>query len=158
MRASASFALALPILAAAINLPPRQLGGILPTGILPTGILPTGILPTGILPTGILPTGILPTGILPTGILPIGPSNNCDTGSTLCCASTQTSSPTLLSTLSGALGVVLPEVDGLIGVTCTPIDVVGVSGTSCSQQPVCCSDNSFNGVIALGCNPLNLNV
>ncbi|KAF8956890.1 fungal hydrophobin-domain-containing protein [Flammula alnicola] len=225
MRASASFAIALSIFAAAIQLPRRQLGGlggilptgilptdvlptgilptgvlptgvlptgvlptdVLPTGVLPTGVLPTGVLPTGVLPTGILPTGVLPTGVLPTGVLPtdvlptgilptgilptgilptgilptslpIGPSDNCNTGSALCCTSTETSSPTILSALSGILGTTLPDISGLIGVSCSGLDIIGVGGNSCSQQPVCCSDNSFNGVIALGCSPLNINV
>ncbi|KJA22758.1 hypothetical protein HYPSUDRAFT_40550 [Hypholoma sublateritium FD-334 SS-4] len=89
-----------------------------------------------------------------------GPSNQCNTGSLQCCQSTQSaSSPsTLLSIIFGLLGVVVDGLTGQVGVTCSPITVVGVSGTSCTAQPVCCTNNSFNGLIALGCTPININL
>ncbi|KAF8806916.1 type 1 hydrophobin [Phlegmacium glaucopus] len=59
--------------------------------------------------------------------------NQCNSGSLQCCDSTST-------------------------VTCSPLTVVGVSGTSCNDQAVCCTNNSFNGVVALGCTPINLNL
>ncbi|KAF8550908.1 fungal hydrophobin [Imleria badia] len=84
-------------------------------------------------------------------------SSECNTGSLQCCTSTQTSTPATLTELGGLLGLVLPTIDGLIGLGCTPITVIGTgSGASCTQQPVCCTDNSFNGVINLGCSPVNL--
>ncbi|KAI9570793.1 hypothetical protein HD554DRAFT_2037259 [Boletus coccyginus] len=58
------------------------------------------------------------------------------------------STSTTLTGLSGLLGPAIPSVDGLIGLGCTPITVIGTgSGASCTQQPVCCS---FNGVVDLG--------
>ncbi|KAF8875137.1 hypothetical protein BD779DRAFT_1678405 [Infundibulicybe gibba] len=42
--------------------------------------------------------------------------------------------------------------------TCSPISAIGLGGNSCSAQPVCCSNNSFNGIVALGCTPVNLNL
>ncbi|KAG7441657.1 hydrophobin-251 [Guyanagaster necrorhizus] len=42
------------------------------------------------------------------------------------------------------------------GVTCSPITGIGAGGTDCSDQPVCCTDNSYNGVVALGCTPINV--
>ncbi|KAF9483031.1 fungal hydrophobin [Pholiota conissans] len=88
-------------------------------------------------------------------------SNQCNTGSLQCCQSTQSAasaSTGLLSGLLSLLGVVVGDLTGKIGVTCSPISVVGVSGTSCNEQPVCCTNNSFNGVIALGCTPININL
>ncbi|KAF9556256.1 fungal hydrophobin [Agrocybe pediades] len=88
------------------------------------------------------------------------PASQCNSGSLLCCNSTQlASSPssTLLG-LFGVLGINPASVSGLVGVTCTPLTVVGVGGNSCAAQPVCCTNNSFNGIVALGCTPVNLNL
>ncbi|KAF9484783.1 hydrophobin-315 [Pholiota conissans] len=86
------------------------------------------------------------------------PSNQCNTGSLECCDSTGKATDPAIATLLGSLGVVVQDVTALVGVTCSPITGVGVSGTSCSEQSVCCTDNSFNGVVALGCTPINLNL
>ncbi|PPQ70606.1 hypothetical protein CVT26_013205 [Gymnopilus dilepis] len=90
--------------------------------------------------------------------IPRNDGGNCDTGSIQCCNATQQSSTTLLSELSGLLGLVLPDITGLIGLSCSPLSILGAGGNSCSAQPVCCTDNSFNGLIALGCNPININL
>ncbi|KAF8204672.1 hydrophobin-315 [Pholiota molesta] len=84
-------------------------------------------------------------------------TSECDTGSTECCDSTSTASNPVTAALLGSLGIPIGSVTGLVGLTCSPLTVVGASGTSCSAQPVCCTNNSFNGVVALGCTPINLN-
>ncbi|PBK61822.1 fungal hydrophobin [Armillaria solidipes] len=80
------------------------------------------------------------------------------TGTAQCCDSTQ--SPTDLTapvvSLLGSLGVVVSQLTGNVGLSCTPITVIGVGGTQCSNQVVCCNDNNFNGVVSLGCTPLNI--
>ncbi|KAF9558360.1 fungal hydrophobin [Agrocybe pediades] len=86
------------------------------------------------------------------------PSNQCNTGSIQCCNSVQSASSSSVAGLLGLLGVVVGSVTGLVGVTCSPISVIGIAGNSCSAQPVCCTNNSFNGIIALGCTPINLNL
>ncbi|KAF9224193.1 hypothetical protein BS17DRAFT_817089 [Gyrodon lividus] len=61
--------------------------------------------------------------------------------------------------LLGLLGAVLPNVQGLVGLGCTPITVVGTgSGAVCTQQPVCCTGNTYSGLINVGCSPINLNL
>ncbi|KAF8194691.1 hydrophobin-263 [Pholiota molesta] len=85
------------------------------------------------------------------------PVSQCNTGGSQCCNSVQTSASQLTG-LAGLLAALVGPVTGLIGVTCTPITGIGLSGTSCTEQPVCCTNNSFNGVIALGCTPININV
>ncbi|KAK0184041.1 hydrophobin-251 [Armillaria mellea] len=62
------------------------------------------------------------------------------TGTAQCCESTQSVSSRHLYS----------------GVTCSPISVIGVGGTQCNNQVVCCDDNNFNGLIALGCTPINI--
>ncbi|KJA19754.1 hypothetical protein HYPSUDRAFT_143333 [Hypholoma sublateritium FD-334 SS-4] len=85
-------------------------------------------------------------------------SNQCNTGSAQCCQSVQQSDSASLSGLLSLLGIVLQGLAIPVGVTCSPITVVGVSGTSCIAQPVCCTNNSFNGIVALGCTPINVNL
>ncbi|KAF8980739.1 fungal hydrophobin-domain-containing protein [Cyathus striatus] len=84
------------------------------------------------------------------------PASSCNTGSLQCCNSVQDANSPSIATLLGLLGVVIGSVTGQVGVTCSPISVIGVGGNSCTAQPVCCTGNSFNGVIALGCSPINL--
>ncbi|KAF5310913.1 hypothetical protein D9619_007758 [Psilocybe cf. subviscida] len=86
------------------------------------------------------------------------PSNQCNTGSLQCCNSVQNANSASIAGLLGLLGIVVGTITGQVGVTCSPITVIGASGTSCSAQPVCCTNNSFNGVVALGCTPINLNL
>jgi len=84
--------------------------------------------------------------------------SQCNVSNQQCCNSVQSSSTPEVSTLLGLLGVVLGGVTAQVGLTCSPLTIIGVSGTSCTAQPVCCENNSFNGLIAIGCTPINLNL
>ncbi|KAF4614951.1 hypothetical protein D9613_003327 [Agrocybe pediades] len=86
------------------------------------------------------------------------PASQCNTGDLQCCSSVQSASSPSVAGLLGLLGVPLGSVTGLVGLTCSPITAIGIAGNSCSAQPVCCSNNTFNGVVALGCTPVNLNL
>ncbi|KJA28159.1 hypothetical protein HYPSUDRAFT_197681 [Hypholoma sublateritium FD-334 SS-4] len=92
---------------------------------------------------------------VPTGS---DPSNQCNTGAMQCCTSMATASQPAMSTLLGLVGAVVQDVTTQIGLVCSPITVVGVAGNSCSSQTVCCENNSFNGVVAIGCTPINVNL
>ncbi|KIJ61492.1 hypothetical protein HYDPIDRAFT_137833 [Hydnomerulius pinastri MD-312] len=87
------------------------------------------------------------------------PESQCNTGSVSCCDQTQSTADYmgLLSTLG--LADVGAIVNALVGVSCTPVTIIGLS-SSCdaNQSPVCCTNNEFNGAINLGCSPVNLNV
>ncbi|KAI0689218.1 fungal hydrophobin-domain-containing protein [Cerioporus squamosus] len=74
-----------------------------------------------------------------------------------CCASTgSTSDPAFVKEL-GLLGVIVEGVDVLVGLTCSPITVVGVgSGESCSGTTVTCTDNQFLPLVGIGCVPITL--
>ncbi|GLB38125.1 putative hydrophobins [Lyophyllum shimeji] len=82
----------------------------------------------------------------------------CNTGEMQCCNSVQNADTPSVAALLGVLGVAAQGVTGQVGVTCSPISVIGGGGNSCTAQPVCCSNNSFNGIVALGCTPINLNL
>ena len=90
---------------------------------------------------------------------------------------TQASDPSIANVLKG-LGIVVQDVDALVGLTCDPITVIGVgSGSSCSANAVCCEDNSHvsvyfgrhpqntmnsrhfssqGGLVSIGCVPVDL--
>ncbi|KAG7439269.1 hydrophobin-251 [Guyanagaster necrorhizus] len=82
--------------------------------------------------------------------------DTCASGTAQCCNSVQSSSSSIVQTLLGLLGIAVGSVTGNVGLTCDPITVIGVGGTDCSNQPVCCTDNSYNGIVALGCTPINV--
>lgn len=95
---------------------------------------------------------------------PLEARQDCDTGALQCCDSTETVCNSCLfslystdliwtratqagsaagATLLSLLGIVVQDLNVLIGVTCSPITVIGVGGgSSCSAQTVCCEDNS----------------
>ncbi|KAF5326006.1 hypothetical protein D9611_000523 [Ephemerocybe angulata] len=82
----------------------------------------------------------------------------CNTGPVQCCESIQHADDPAVAKLLGPLGIVIQDVTIPIGVTCSPISVIGLPGNSCSAQPVCCTNNSFNGIVAIGCTPININL
>ncbi|KAF9445279.1 hydrophobin-251, partial [Macrolepiota fuliginosa MF-IS2] len=86
------------------------------------------------------------------------PASNCNVKDLQCCNSVQKADSSSIAGTLGLLGVVVGTVTGLVGATCSPITAIGVAGNSCNAQPVCCSNNNFNGVVALGCTPVNLNL
>ncbi|PPQ87536.1 hypothetical protein CVT25_008538 [Psilocybe cyanescens] len=92
---------------------------------------------------------------IPLGARRSSPSNvsgSCNTGSIQCCNSVQKADSGLVGLLEGLLGILIP-IGTSIGQNCSPISAVGVGGNSCTQQPVCCDSNHFNGLINVGCSP-----
>ncbi|CAA7266225.1 unnamed protein product [Cyclocybe aegerita] len=89
---------------------------------------------------------------------PNPPASQCNPPDLQCCESTGTAKNSAIVGLLAAVGVVLEDLDLLVGIKCTPISVIGVGGGSCTSQPFCCSNNSYNGLVALGCIPVNLNL
>ncbi|RPD65512.1 fungal hydrophobin [Lentinus tigrinus ALCF2SS1-7] len=84
------------------------------------------------------------------------PASSCSTGPVQCCDSVQKASDPTAAGLLALLGIVVQGVDVLVGLTCSPITVIGVGGGSCSAQAVCCQDNSHGGLISIGCVPVTL--
>ncbi|THU88222.1 fungal hydrophobin [Dendrothele bispora CBS 962.96] len=87
---------------------------------------------------------------------PSGTPGQCSTGGTYCCQ--RTSKAGLEGLLLGLLGILGIHPDVTIGVSCSPLSIIGIGGNSCSQQPVCCDKNLLNGGIATGCSPININL
>ncbi|KIJ46686.1 hypothetical protein M422DRAFT_84046, partial [Sphaerobolus stellatus SS14] len=84
--------------------------------------------------------------------------SQCNTGDAQCCNSVgAANSLPGASTILSLLGIVLQDVTADVALGCTPISVIGVgSGANCAQQPVCCTNNQFNGLINIGCSPISL--
>ncbi|KIY49473.1 hypothetical protein FISHEDRAFT_41384 [Fistulina hepatica ATCC 64428] len=81
----------------------------------------------------------------------------CKSGSEQCCnSSSTTSDPSVIKTLE-SIGVSVAA--GIpVGLTCTPVTVIGTGSASCEQQTLCCSGNSYeNDAVVLGCTPVNVN-
>ncbi|KAK0199588.1 hydrophobin 2 [Desarmillaria ectypa] len=99
----------------------------------------------------------LPLLATATAVLPRTDGAACSaTGTAQCCASTQSPTSSIVQTLLGLLGIPIGSVTANVGLTCSPITVLGLGGTQCSNQVVCCDNNNFNGVVALGCTPINI--
>ncbi|KAF9062308.1 fungal hydrophobin-domain-containing protein [Rhodocollybia butyracea] len=87
-----------------------------------------------------------------------GSSSTCSTGPIQCCKSTQTAAAAyndpVTNLVAGLLGINLQNVIGLVGSTCSPVNVAG--GGTCSAQTVCCENNATGGLISVGCAPVTL--
>ncbi|KAI0708783.1 hydrophobin [Cerioporus squamosus] len=85
------------------------------------------------------------------------PDASCSTGTIQCCQSTAKASDPAAAGILKSIGVVVQDVDALVGLTCSPITVIGVgSGDACDAQAVCCEDNSHGSLISIGCVPVTL--
>ncbi|OAX39299.1 fungal hydrophobin [Rhizopogon vinicolor AM-OR11-026] len=83
------------------------------------------------------------------------PSNTpgqCQTGAVQCCDSFgESGHGGVIDELLELLGAkVSPGTN--CGMSCSPFSG---SGSSCKQQPACCENNNFNGLINIGCSPVN---
>ncbi|KAI6104157.1 hydrophobin-3 precursor [Pisolithus croceorrhizus] len=83
--------------------------------------------------------------------------NQCNTGPIQCCQQVQQASTYQSAFQQLGLGSVLAGVTGQIGTQCSPISVIGTGGTQCNAQTVCCTGTQFNGLINIGCMPINVN-
>jgi len=56
----------------------------------------------------------------------------------------------LVSQLLGLLGV-QALIGELVGINCSPITVIGLGGTKCTQETLCCTGNSYVSIEYLSC-------
>ncbi|KDQ62744.1 hypothetical protein JAAARDRAFT_190030 [Jaapia argillacea MUCL 33604] len=79
----------------------------------------------------------------------------CTTGALQCCDTVEPASSPAAAGILKSIGVVVQDVNALVGLTCSPITAVGVgSGSACTANPVCCTDNSWGSLISIGCVPV----
>ncbi|KAF5392213.1 hypothetical protein D9757_001433 [Collybiopsis confluens] len=67
------------------------------------------------------------------------PASSCSTGPIQCCNSTATVGSIAGAGILALLGIVVQDVNVLLGINCSPITVIGVGGGTCSAQAVCCA-------------------
>ncbi|OCH87295.1 hypothetical protein OBBRIDRAFT_837517 [Obba rivulosa] len=81
-----------------------------------------------------------------------------DSSSDNCCASVGTASNPVIAAALDLLGIVLNDVDTIVGIGCTPIVIIGVGSTSsCSDgSTVTCDVTEDNGLLGIGCIPIIL--
>ncbi|KAI9069428.1 hydrophobin 2 [Trametes sanguinea] len=88
---------------------------------------------------------------------PLEARQTCSTGAIQCCETTTTANSAAASAILGLLGVVVQDVTAIVGLNCSPVNVVGVGGSNaCQAQAVCCEDNSHGSLISIGCLPVSL--
>ncbi|KAJ3969494.1 fungal hydrophobin [Lentinula raphanica] len=80
----------------------------------------------------------------------------CTTGDLQCCDSTTKAGSVAGAAILGLIGVVVEDVNVLLGLTCSPITVVGVESGSCTSNVVCCEDNAWGSLVSIGCVPVTL--
>ncbi|THH11333.1 hypothetical protein EW146_g8077 [Bondarzewia mesenterica] len=86
-------------------------------------------------------------------------NDQCNTGSIQCYNTTETSSSPGIGIILALLGIVVDEISVLVGFGCSPISIIGIgSGGTCAQQPVCCTNAIFGGLINVRCSPININL
>ncbi|KAI0649484.1 fungal hydrophobin-domain-containing protein [Trametes meyenii] len=80
------------------------------------------------------------------------PSSPCSTGPVQCCDKLTNSKDPLAKLLIQLLGIVVkPDVG--VGLTCSPLSIIGLGGEFCKANTVCCENNSLGGLISIGCIP-----
>ncbi|KAL0570991.1 hypothetical protein V5O48_010976 [Marasmius crinis-equi] len=88
--------------------------------------------------------------------MPIGNAQSCDTGPIQCCNSVVKASDSAAAAAFEILGMPAPDPNVLVGLACNPTTVIGVGGGGCSDNAVCCLDNSHGGLISIDCKPVTL--
>ncbi|KZT67523.1 hydrophobin-domain-containing protein [Daedalea quercina L-15889] len=83
-----------------------------------------------------------------------GGAGSCNAGANYCCNSVTNASNADESTtgILNAIGVDLSDTLNNVGLGCTSL----VGGASCSTNALCCENNTFSGLIAVGCTPISL--
>ncbi|TFK37479.1 hypothetical protein BDQ12DRAFT_724306 [Crucibulum laeve] len=75
-----------------------------------------------------------------------------------CCNSLQSAeSAQGAGVLGGPVGISAGCITGLIGLSCTPISVLGIGGNNCTAQTACCLGKTY-GTVTVGCNHINLDL
>ncbi|KAK1229948.1 hypothetical protein PQX77_006977 [Marasmius sp. AFHP31] len=81
---------------------------------------------------------------------------SCNTGPIQCCNNVTNAKDPAAAGILALLGIILQDVNVVVGLSCSPITVIGGGNGGCNASPVCCSDNSHGGLISIGCVPVSL--
>ncbi|KAH0830196.1 fungal hydrophobin [Lanmaoa asiatica] len=85
--------------------------------------------------------------------------SQCDTGPIKCCKTVTTAGDPAVTPLLGLLGIVIGDINAVVGLNCSPVTVIGLGdGAVCEQQPLCCTDVYQDGLVNAGCTPIGVNL
>ncbi|KAK1222964.1 hypothetical protein PQX77_014164 [Marasmius sp. AFHP31] len=73
-----------------------------------------------------------------------------------CCESTSTASDPAVTKILDGLGITLSDLNVLVGLTCSPITVVGSSSSCGGSTTVYCDDTTHGTLISIGCVPVTV--
>ncbi|KAK1224769.1 hypothetical protein PQX77_012316 [Marasmius sp. AFHP31] len=73
-----------------------------------------------------------------------------------CCQTVTTANDPAATKIFGLLGIVVQDVNAIVGINCSPITVVGGGNGPCSGTTVTCEDNSHGNLIHIGCVPVTV--
>ncbi|KAI0946550.1 hypothetical protein AcW1_009986 [Taiwanofungus camphoratus] len=82
-------------------------------------------------------------------------AGQCNAENYQCCQQAVAANSTAATTLLGLLGIVLSDLNVLVGIDCLPITVLGTGG-ACAAETLCCNDTSVGNLISIGCLPIIL--
>ncbi|KLO13694.1 fungal hydrophobin [Schizopora paradoxa] len=86
------------------------------------------------------------------------PMPNGEPTANACCTSTTTAGNSAFASLFKSIGIDVSDVNVPIGLGCSPITVVGVSGTSCTNDPVSCDQIFSPSLVGLNCVPADVSL
>ncbi|KAI6131022.1 hydrophobin [Pisolithus croceorrhizus] len=99
----------------------------------------------------------LPFALLVAANAHLEARDQCNTGAIQCCQSLQQADQSASLVQKCGLTVAEAAAQGLVGVNCSPITVVGTgSGCQASAQTACCKNVYFNGEVNIGCSTINV--
>ncbi|KAG2140582.1 fungal hydrophobin [Suillus clintonianus] len=83
--------------------------------------------------------------------------SQCDTGYIKCCNGNNIYSQTEPNLYELGLVDVAAAVDAFVALECSGVSVVGTSsGCTANQQPLCCENEKYNGIVSIGCTPIGV--
>ncbi|KZT67521.1 hydrophobin-domain-containing protein [Daedalea quercina L-15889] len=87
---------------------------------------------------------------------PTSGAGSCNAGPVVCCNSAQSANnlDDGVTALLGLLGINVSDLANDVGLGCTSL----VGGASCSSNTLCCENNSFSGIVAIGCVPIDISL
>ncbi|KAF7419395.1 hypothetical protein PC9H_001985 [Pleurotus ostreatus] len=81
--------------------------------------------------------------------------SRCNTESVKCCNKSEDAETFKKSASAALIPIKIGDITGKVYSECSPI--VGlIGGSSCSAQTVCCDNAKFNGLVNIGCTPINV--
>ncbi|KAF4562644.1 hypothetical protein EYR40_009872 [Pleurotus pulmonarius] len=81
--------------------------------------------------------------------------SKCNTGPVQCCNSMKSKDSSEGKLVASLLHLDIGGVTGELGLQCSPVASL-LGGSKCSGQTVCCDNTKFNGLVNVGCTPINI--